>query len=54
VYDWPMSMCYGSFIVRLREMAGVFSPSSLENASRRVWSILGWSSVENAFSFATR
>ena len=54
MYDWPMSMCYGSFNVRLSEMAGVFAPSSFVKASRRVWSILGWSSVESAFSFATR
>jgi hypothetical protein len=49
-----MSMCCGSFIVRFREMAGVFAPSSFVNASRMMWSILGWSSVENAFSFSTR
>ena len=54
VYDWLLSMCRGSFIVRFREMVGVFAPSSLVNASRRVWSILGWSSVVSAFSFATR
>jgi hypothetical protein len=84
VYDWLLSMCCGSFIVRFREMAGVFAPSSLVNASRRMWSILerkkeipskracgghrvhsgytnlydrsilGWSSVDSAFSFATR
>jgi hypothetical protein len=42
------------FIVRLREMTSVFPPSSFVSASRRVWSILGWSSVESAFSFASR
>ena len=35
-------------------MAGDFAPSSLVNASRRVWIILGWSSVVSAFSLATR
>ena len=54
MYDWLLSMCCGSFIVRLSEMAGVFAPSSFVNASRRVWSILDWSSVESDFSFATR
>ena len=47
-------MCCGPFIVRLREMAGVLAPSSFVSASRRVWSIVGWSSVKSAFSFATR
>ncbi len=54
MYDWLMSMCCESFIVRLSEMAGFFDPSSFVNDSRRVWSILGWSSFESAFSFATR
>ena len=47
-------MCCGSFIVRVREMAGVFAPSNFVNASRNVWSILGRSSVDSAFSFANR
>ena len=54
VYDCLLSMCCGPFIVRLREMSGVFVPSSFVNASRRVWIILGWSNVECTFSFATR
>ena len=54
VYDWLSSMCCGFLIVMLSEMAGVFAPFSFVNASRRVWSILGWSSVERSFSFATR
>ena len=47
-------MCCGSFIVRLREMVGVSALFSCLNASRRVWSILAWSRVYSAFSFAIR
>ena len=54
MYDWLLSMCCGSFIVRLSEMAGVLSPLRFVNASLRVCSILGLSNVESAFSFATR
>ncbi len=54
VYDWLLSMCYVSFIIRLREMYGGFIPTSFVSASRRIWRIVVWSSVENAFSFATR
>ena len=54
VYDWLLSMCCGSFIVRLSEMAGVFSPLSFVNASLMTCSILGLSNVESDFSFATR
>ena len=49
-----MSMCCGSFIVRFREMVGVFTPTSFVSASRSVWRILGRSSVDSAFSFAAR
>ena len=54
MYDLLLSMCRGSFIVRFREMAGDLAPSGFVNASRRVWSILGRSSVDSAFPFATR
>ena len=54
MYDWLLPMWCGSFIIRLSEMSGVFAPTRFVNASRKVWSIVGWSSVESAFSVATR
>jgi len=54
VYDWLLSMCCGSFIDMLREMYGGFVPANFVKASLRMWGILGWSSGESAFSFATR
>ena len=54
VYDWLLSICCGSFIVRLSALVVYFSPFSFVNASLRVCSILGLSNVERAFSFATR
>ena len=35
-------------------MCDGFLPTSFVSASRRVWRIVGWSSVESAFSFAIR
>ena len=54
VYDGLLSMCCGSVVDRLREMCGGFVPTSFVIASLRVWKIVGWFSVESAFSFATR
>jgi hypothetical protein len=53
-YDLLLSICCGSFIIRLSEMSSSFAPTSFVNASRRVCRIRCWSSVESAFSFATR
>ncbi len=54
MYDWLLSMCCESLIVRSRVMAGGLAPSSPANASPRVRSMVGWSSIVRAFSFATR
>jgi hypothetical protein len=54
VYDWLLSMCCESSIVRLREMCGGFVPTIFVNASWRVRRIVGCSNVESAFSFVTR
>ena len=54
VYDWLLSMYCRSLNIRSREMCGGFVPTSSVNASQRLWRIVGWSSVESAFSFATR
>jgi hypothetical protein len=41
VYDWLLSMCFGSFIIGSREMCCNFVPYSFVNASWRVWRIVG-------------
>ena len=53
VYAWLLSIWCGSFIVRLSVMVIAFYPFNFVNASLRIWSILGLSNVERAFSFAT-